>query len=101
MKILQQVLDEISKQLQRVQTEVMDVLKSFVKDVVGGVWTGPDADRFVDDLNNKALKGLSDIVTSVTALHTGIGQAADTVIKADASASQKVADLVNTFSKIY
>jgi len=98
--ILDGVLGEITKQLNVVDTQVMSVLQGFVKDVVGGMWQGPDADAFVSDLNG-LLPKVQDVHQRTGAFSTGIFNAAAHIFATDQAASNQVADLVNIFSKIY
>ena len=98
--ILNGVLDEIGKQLNVVETQVTNVLQGFVKDVVGGMWQGPDADAFVSDLNNMLPK-VQDVHQRTSAFATGINNAAEHIIATDQQASNQVSDLVGIFSKIY
>jgi len=98
--ILNGVLDEINKQLSTLETQVINVMQGFIKDVVNGMWQGPDADKFVAALND-VLPKVQDISQRTTAFSSGISNAADHITQADQNAQQQVADLVGQFAKIY
>jgi len=101
MSIVNEVLSEISKQVNVVQTQALDAITGFVKQVVGGAWVGDDANKFVNDLNGEVSKALNGIMHSVSSYGGGINNAAQRMQQADQQAAQEINDLVGVFGQIY
>jgi len=101
MKLVEEVMSEITKQVNVVQTQALDPITGFVKQVVGGAWTGPDADKFVNDLNGEISKAAQGIMGSVSGFSGGINNALQRIAQADQQATQEVGDLLNTFGGIF
>lgn len=99
--ILGGVMDTIARQLNIVTQQAMEPLEAFVKTVVNGAWTGPDADRFVNEVTNLVKPDLSSTFTGITNFRNGIERALETVERADQQAAQKVSDLANLFGRIF
>jgi uncharacterized protein YukE len=98
--ILDGVMGEVNKQIQSMENEVMSPLQNFVKEVAGGVWQGPDAEKFMSDVSNLVPK-IQESHQFTSSFATGIVNAAQQIVQADAKAAQQVADLVGQFSKIF
>jgi len=98
--VLGSVMDTITSQLNVVESQVLQVLEGFVKQVVGGAWQGPDADAFVSKVNT-LLPKISNSHQQTSNFLKGISQAADQIVQTDQQAESQVGDLINTFSSIY
>lgn len=98
--ILQSVIGQITQQLNVVENQVQARLKSYVQEVLGGVWTGQGADRFVEATNNEALNMLNGIVEQVTGTRNSITQALDIMDQADQQVRSLVENLIDVFQSI-
>lgn len=99
--LLHQVIDEVNRQITRVQNEVIQEAQNLVREVVNGAWKGPDADRFIAEVNNEILPGLDVTNRGHRKTIEGCEHAAQTITEADNRAAQLVADLNSTFARIY
>jgi uncharacterized protein YukE len=100
-KILQGVLDEITKQLNIVQNEVIEGMTRFVTQGFDDIWRGEDADQFKQKVMRLAVPNGQEIVNVVSRTHTALNRAAESIEAADQKANQMVSDLQNTFSRIF
>jgi len=99
--MLQGVFGEITKQLNVIEQQAKEPLNGFVKEVMGGAWQGPDADRFVNEVSNMIGPKVNDAGIFIKKFHSGIERALQAIEGADKQATQMVGELDNVFSKIY
>lgn len=100
-KVLEQVLNEVNKQTNRVQQEILDEMQKYITQGFDDVWRGEDAEQFKEKVMRTAVPQAQSVITFNTATHTGLINASDVVTRADQRVSQLVSDLNNTFSRIY
>lgn len=100
-KIVQEVLDELARQINVLQQQVRQPIESYIRMVVNGAWRGPDADKFINELTNLFIPTLERTTTTVTAISTGVQTAVEVIDRADKAAADMVADLDSQFSKVY
>lgn len=100
-KILEGVINEITKAINRVQNEVISEASKFLSSVTDAVWKGEDADAFKAEVAKMILPGLNDMTAMGKKLIGGFEQAADVIQKADQRVDQIVGDLNSLFGKIY
>lgn len=99
--VLNEVMSEITRQITRIQNEVMQEAQNYVREIIGGAWVAPDADRLVNEINTVIIPGLNRVTNATSRTLQGTQSAVDTIVAADTRVSQMVSDLNNTFSKIY
>ena len=95
------VLNQITQQLNIVTSQVQSPLQAIVNEVVGGVWTGAGADKFVDEVTNLALPNAGRIMESCNTTMGSIRNSIDIMDRADAQVRGLVDDLDNTFQNIF
>lgn len=98
--VLEGVLQEITRQINIVQQQVIEELKNYVSRGFDDIWQGDDALQFKDKVMKRAIPGAEQIVGITTNTHSGIIRAAEVIQNADRQATQMVGDLNNTFSQI-
>jgi uncharacterized protein YukE len=100
--ILMQQQNIIAQQvLARMEEEIISILQSYIRDVVGGVWEGKGADAFVDAINTEALPMAGQVVGHVTQFDTSLTQSVEIMDEADARTRSMVSNLEDTFTSIY
>lgn len=99
-KVLGQVLSEVTKQINRVQNEVISEMQRWVTQGFDDIWRGEDADQFKEKVMKLMIPDLDKVVNVVTNTHNGLQEAAEIVVKADQSAYQMVSDLAGLYAKI-
>lgn len=98
--VLQSVIGQITQQLNVVENQVQARLKSYVQEVLGGVWTGQGADRFVETVNSDVMNMLNGITEQVTNTRNSITQALDIMDQADQQVRSLVENLIDVFQSI-
>jgi uncharacterized protein YukE len=98
-KILEQVLNVIYQQINRLQQEVVEQVENMVFQQMDDFWRGEDAEMFKSDVAN-ALQEAAEIIGLTQRTCTGLERARDVIIRADQQASNLVSDLDRTFSRI-
>jgi hypothetical protein len=99
--LLQHVIDEVQRQVTRVETEVVQEAERLVGEVVNGCWKGPDADRFIEQVRNEILPGITDCNLGHQRTIQGCYDAERIIAEADNRSAQQVADLNSIFARIY
>lgn len=100
-RILDQVLQVIQQQINRLQQEVMEEITNIIRSQLTDMWQGEDADEFAQRVEGQVLPVLDSLIGVVTHSHSGLQQAADIITRADQAASQMVSELNNQFANIY
>ncbi len=103
-RVLNEVLSEINKQINRIQQEVIQEFETYLRQVVDGCWRGEDAEQFKSEVQGLLLPRLNEIAGSggiVPRTQVGVENAAQVVERADQRVSGLVSNLNDTFSKIY
>ncbi|MCU0497382.1 MAG: WXG100 family type VII secretion target [Anaerolineae bacterium] len=98
--VLQQVLNQITQQLNIVEDQVKARLEGFVKEVVGGVWKGDGANRFVDEISSEAIPMLGNLAESIVNIGSSIRSAEQIMDQADARCRQIAESLTSVFEGI-
>jgi phage-related protein len=102
--LVRSVVNGISDQINKLVSSVMDTvtspLKGLVNQVVGGIWKGNGADRFVQEMNSEVIPSLTNLGSLGIDLGSTIGQAVAAIDGADKQATSLVGQLVETFQGI-
>lgn len=101
MRVIQEVLSEIVRQMDVLQREVEERLVEFVRTVVNGAWTGPDAERFINEVNSLIMPRTRQNIAAIQSLQKGVETAVNTINEADQVANGMVGELESVFSKVY
>lgn len=100
-RILEQVLSEVTKQVNRVEQEILEQARNLITQGFDDVWRGEDAEQFKEKVNNQAIRQAEGVIQITVGTHDGLVRAADVITRADQQVAQMVSDLNNTFSHIY
>ena len=99
------VISTINKQMGIVIEQCVNPLDVIVKQVVGGVWKGDGANRFVEEMTNIVRPQLTKLSDSIGATGPQISKAMEIMQEADRLAANRMANgagsLMDDFKYIY
>lgn len=98
---VEQVTRQIADQMSVLEDAVRAPMQAMVNEVVGGVWVGDGADKFVDVVTSINIPGTGRIVDSCNVTTVSITRSLDIVESADEQVRGIVNDLESTFRAIY
>jgi len=99
-KLVEGVTSEINKQKNTVANQAVEPLNNYINSIVGGVWTGPNADEFVRQAK-QIIAELQDVTGIFGGMFSGLGAAIAGIDSGDSKAASAVQDLSNVFSQIF
>ena len=104
LSVVRSVVNGISDTINKLVSSVMDTvttpLKGLVNQVVGGIWKGNGADRFVQEMNSEVIPSLTNLGSLGTDLGSTIGQAVAAIDGADKQSASLASQLMDTFQGI-
>jgi uncharacterized protein YukE len=95
-----QVVAVVNQQLNIIESQVRAQMQRYVQEVVGGMWRGQGANRFVEEITGTALPSLNRTVEVVRTTNTNISNACDMLQEADQSVRTNVGRIVSVFEVI-
>jgi hypothetical protein len=98
--VVAQVQNQLTQQLNIVQSQVQAQFRRYIQTVLSGVWTGRGADAFVASVEKEGMQIVENILTGVTGMNTNITRAVEIVDQADRTARSAVENLRSTFDAI-
>lgn len=98
--VVEQVINQVTQQINIVDQQVKSVLQNYVQQVIGGVWIGKGADEFVNEISGKAVPQITQLIGSITMINTNVRTAVQIMDDADNRARAKIDQLRNTFESI-
>lgn len=84
-----------------VQEQITAPLRAMVGQVTGGIWTGPGADAFVEEVTNLMAPASVDVFSRIGNALGAIQGSLQAIQEADQKATAVVSDLAETFASIY
>jgi hypothetical protein len=100
--VLREQQQKISQMvIARVEDEIIGMMRSYVNEVVGGVWIGRGADAFVAAIENEAMPMASEVVGHCTDLNTNLARSEQIMDEADARVRGMMNNLADTFNNVY
>jgi len=99
-KAVEGVTQEVNKQKTAVSNQAIEPVTGFINNIAGGVWTGPNADEFVNQLK-QIIAELGDVGGIFGSLFQGLGGSMAAIDAGDMKATNVVNDLGNVFSQIF
>jgi hypothetical protein len=72
-----------------------------VQAVVGGIWVGDGANRFVDEVSSLMIPGIGQVGEQITTMRKNIEHAVNVIDNADEQVNTKVNSLADVFDNIY
>lgn len=84
-----------------IEDQITAPLRGIVGQVTSGVWTGPGADAFVEEVTSLMTPASVDIVGRIEQSVGAVTGALETIEDADKKATTVVSDLADTFAAIF
>ena len=100
-KVVSWVSSQLTSQLNVVEDMAAAPMRAMIEQVVGGVWVGRGADKFVEEVSNLMLPGVGKISNQITTTRQNIDHAVDCIDRADQEVNNIVNNLADVFSNIY
>ncbi len=88
--VVNQVLSQLTQQLNAVQEQAMRPMDAMIQQVVGGIWIGRGADAFVQEVRSIMLPGVKSVHASLGTFSRNIKFAQDRIERADKDVSRLV-----------
>ena len=98
---VEMVLSKIAEQMSILEDMVRAPMQTMVNAVVGGIWIGDGADRFVEEVTNLFIPGTDRIVASCNTTSDSITNGLDIMDRADEQVRGLVNDLDGVFQAIF
>jgi len=95
------VINQIMSQAKIVEDAVTSPLRALVGQVMGGVWKGDGADKFVQEMTNDVIPMLVNIMNVNYSYSSAIRKALDRMNQAEQQAAQAANTLMEVFGQIY
>jgi hypothetical protein len=99
--IVNGVLQQMTQQISSVENSVLSPLRNQVNLVLGGIWIGDGANRFVEEMTSDVIPLLLSIIGLNTSYADGIRKSMEIMDQAEKQASAKAQQLVDVFSSIF
>lgn len=97
-KLLQSALNQLQKQFNVIDDQVLNPLNKIVDIVSGGAWIGEGANAFMDELKDLVIPKVTKIGTEIDVTKTLVTKAEDIIVQADERVAQLVkSKLVDAF----
>ncbi len=95
-----QVIAVVNQQLDNVESNVRARMNSYIQEVLGGMWRGDGANRFVSEITEDAIPNLGRMTENVRTTVRNIEVSRDTLIDADQRVKSSVGRVVSAFDAI-
>lgn len=99
--IVESSIGQILQQVRIVEEQATTPIRNMVNSVVGGVWRGDGADRFVEEMNNEVIPLLVGISGLNSGYADGIRKSMDIMEQAEKQASSAAQQLFDVFNNIF
>lgn len=99
--VVQEVLSSLTQQLNTVEDQALNPMRSMVQEVVGGVWVGQGADAFVEEVSSLMIPGVGRVGGQISGMFANIQRATQIIEQADQTASSMVQSVLDVFGNIY
>lgn len=101
LKVVENVLSQLTKLLNGVQEQAFAPLKAIVGQVTGGVWIGKGADAFVDELSSLMIPGVGRVIEHISKTSSNIQTAKEIIQRADEEVDRLVQSRLSDGFKFY
>ena len=99
--IVRGIINQIMQQVNVIQDAVTSPLRGLVNQVMGGVWKGDGATRFVDEMTSDVIPMLVNIAGINNNYADAIKKSMDRMEQAEREANSHVQQLFDVFSSIF
>ena len=100
-KVVQNVLGQLTQQMNVVQEQAFSPMQKMVEQVVGGVWVGRGADAFVEEVQSLMMPRTTRISNMINQYSRNLQNAVDVLDRADNQAHQLINGLADVFGGIF
>lgn len=98
--VVNSVIQTINAQINLIQDAITAPLRAMVQQVLGGIWRGEGANRFVQEMTNEVIPQLVNIGNINLNFSSLIRRSLDIMDRADRQATAKANELFDVFHKI-
>jgi hypothetical protein len=99
--LVNNIMNQVLQQVNMIQDAVTSPLRAFVNQVMGGMWRGEGANRFVAEMTSEVIPMLVNIMGFNTNFVNAIKRTVDRMEQAERMASSRAQQLFDVFNKIY
>jgi uncharacterized protein YukE len=99
--VVQNVLSQLTKQLNVVQEQAYSPMQQMVQQVTSGVWVGKGADAFVEEVSSLMMPGVGRIGEGIGSYSRNIQNALDVMDQADKQVSGVARGIADIFGAIF
>ncbi|MCB2179502.1 WXG100 family type VII secretion target [bacterium] len=99
--IVSGIINQIMQQVNVIQEAVTSPLRAMVNQVMGGIWRGDGAERFVEEMTNEVIPLLVGIAGVNNNYANAIKKSMDRMEQAEKQATSRAQQLFDVFGKIF
>jgi len=99
--IVESILQQITQQISSLENSILSPLRNRVSLVLGGIWIGQGANRFVEEMTSEVIPLLASIIGLNTGYMDGIRKSVEIMDQAEKQALAKAEQLIDVFSSIF
>ena len=100
-RILQNVLSQLTQQLNVVRDQALSPMRMMVQQVMGGIWIGQGANAFVEEVSSLMIPGVGQVMDHITFMNTNLQRASEIIDAADQRVQGMANSLGDTFGAIF
>jgi hypothetical protein len=99
--IVSNIMNQVTQQVNMIQDAVTSPLRASVNQVMGGMWKGEGANRFVAEMTSEVIPMLVNIMGFNTNFVGALKRTVDRMEQAERQASSRAQQLFDVFNKIF
>jgi uncharacterized protein YukE len=99
--VVQNVLSQLTKQLNVVEELALSPMRLMVQEVTGGVWKGEGANKFVEEVSNIMIPGVGQVCQQIRTVSTNVNRAVDVMDRADQQVNNLAKNTADLFKAIF
>ena len=100
-RILQNVLSQLTQQLNVVRDQALSPMRMMVQQVMGGIWIGQGANAFVEEVSSLMIPGVGQVMSQISTTTRNINHAVEVIDEADKKVQGMANSLSDVFGRIY
>jgi WXG100 family type VII secretion target len=99
--VVEGVVSQIMSQVRIIEEAVTSPLRALVGQVMGGIWKGDGADKFVQEMTQEVIPMLVNIMNVNNTYSSAIRRSIDRMRQAEQQAAQQANTLMEVFGQIF
>jgi predicted ribosome-associated RNA-binding protein Tma20 len=100
-QVVANVLSQLTQQLNIVQNQALQPMRTMIQQVTGGVWVGDGANAFVQEVSSLMIPGVGKVGENITTMQRNLNRAIEVMDRADQQVNGMVRGLSDVFNGIY